>query len=84
MSSQAELFSNFNKYGYKGFCSSKGENGAYKIAIGLPKGTIYKCNDSEKEWVATAKLISNNYWCVDSSGSSLARVNLPSKMSCQN
>ncbi|MEI7688836.1 MAG: hypothetical protein WCI91_01480 [Candidatus Nomurabacteria bacterium] len=83
MRAQAEIFYNRDKNGYKGFCASKGNNGAYNLAITLPKGTIYKCKDSDKEWIATAKISNGEYFCADSTGFSSPLKSLPVDMICK-
>ena len=47
--SQSEVFYTGNKNSYKGFCVSKNNDGAYRLAITLPKGSDgkYWCNDSK-------------------------------------
>ncbi|MDE2030918.1 MAG: hypothetical protein KGI58_01510 [Patescibacteria group bacterium] len=67
MRAQAELFYNANNT-YKGFCTSRSQNGAYTLAVTLPQNTVYKCNDSSNEWASWAKLSTNSYWCADSTG----------------
>jgi hypothetical protein len=82
MRGTAELFYDTNKSIYKGFCVSKGEYGAYSLAIKLPKNTIYKCNDSNTEWAAWAKLPNDEYWCVDSAGLSESSKIIPKGTYC--
>ena len=67
---------------YKGFCSSKGENGAYKLAITLPKGSLYKCNDGVNEWAAGVKLSDGKYWCNDSKNFNNYSSGLPKGTLC--
>jgi hypothetical protein len=83
MRAQAEIYFDGNK-NYKGFCRSKGSSGAYNLAITLPENTVYKCNDTSNSWAAWAKLPTNKYWCVDSTGSSseIADGGVPSGTSC--
>ncbi len=61
---QAKIYFDLNK-SYKGFCSSKVQNGAYQFAITLPKDSIYKCNDFGNSWVSWVKLSNSRYLCVD-------------------
>jgi|GEM_PF-3718971 len=84
MKSTAEVYNNssIGKLKYKGFCTDKGSNGAYKLAITLPKGSVYKCNDSDTTWAAWIKLSTNEYFCVDNYKISNNFVNLPSGTSC--
>lgn len=66
---------------YKGFCKDKTLDGAYQLAVQLPNGTIYKCNDSISSWAAWIKLDGENYLCVDKN--SLGQLKyLPTGTSC--
>jgi hypothetical protein len=60
------IYSSKNNNSYKGFCSFKGLNGAYSLAIKLPKNSLYKCNDSDKEWASWVKISTGDKFCVDS------------------
>lgn len=66
---------------YKGFCSSK-TDGAYTSAITLPKGSIYKCNDTATAWASWIKLSTNDYFCVDSNGAAASSIKLPTGTVC--
>lgn len=81
---RAQSFYSSNENSYERFCSSKIKDGAYTIAITLPKNTIYKCKDSVSEWVSFAKLTGNEYWCVDSTGFFDKIKKIPNGMSCSN
>jgi len=78
---QAELFYTSNSNSYKGFCSSKGVNGGYSLAITLPPNTVYKCRDSVSDWISYSK-ITSGYFCVDSTGFSKTVDTLPTGKSC--
>lgn len=80
--SQSEVFYNSNKNAYKGFCISKNNDGAYHLAITLPKGSIYKCNDSITEWAAGVKLGDRKYWCNDSKNFNNYSSVIPKGTSC--
>lgn len=67
---------------YKGFCSSKGDSGAYKLAITLPKGSTYKCNDVASSWAASVKLSTGEYFCVDNTGTAKSSIILPTETVC--
>lgn len=82
MRAQAELYFDSSKYVYKGFCSSKGQYGAYNLAITLPENSVYKCNDSATSWAAGVKISNGGYWCSDSTGNSSESKTLPTGTSC--
>jgi hypothetical protein len=82
MRSQSEVFYTGNKNAYKGFCVSKNNDGAYHLAITLPKGSIYKCNDSVTEWAAGVKLSDGKYWCNDSKNFNNYSSVIPKGTSC--
>lgn len=83
MRSAAEIYhDSFSIKTYKGFCSSKGESGAYKLAVTLPKGSIYKCNDGLSEWASGVKLSDGKYWCNDSKNFNNYSSIIPKGTSC--
>jgi len=81
MRAQAESFYDSNNNSYKGFCTSKGGNGAYALAIQLPPNTVYKCGDSVTTWASWSKLSTGDYFCVDSRGTA-AESAIPQNTSC--
>lgn len=82
MRAQAELYYDSNSNSYKGYCGSKGENGAYVLAIKLPQGSVYKCNDASTSWAAGVQ-IGIGAWCVDSSGFAGNTTSVPKATSCK-
>jgi hypothetical protein len=80
---QAELFYDYNNLTYKGFCSSKGQDGAYQRAKELPPNTNYKCNDTAKTWNSWAMLNVGEYYCVDNTGFSGTIPAIPKGTSCK-
>jgi hypothetical protein len=84
MTTHSEDYFSDNNNSYKGFCSSKGSNGAYPLAITLPKNSVYKCKDSSKEWVSWVQLMSKDYLCADNTGNINTIKVLPSELSCGN
>ncbi len=81
MRAQAEIFYEASN-SYKGFCGSKGQYGAYVMAITLPKGTEYKCMDSATAWASWSKLSDGKYVCVDSTGAINSKASLPKGTFC--
>lgn len=79
---QAEVYYSTSSNSYKGFCSSKGQYGAYTLATTLPNGTVYKCNDSVNSWASWSKLSTGEYFCVDSTGIAESILGLPQGTSC--
>lgn len=82
MRAQGELFYATNSNSYKGYCGSKGQNGAYQLAVKLPPGTNYKCNDSSSAWAAGADISAGGSWCVDASGYTGQAKSVPTGTSC--
>jgi hypothetical protein len=83
MRAQAEIFYDSNSNSYKGFCTSRGQNGAYTLAVQLPNNTNYKCYDSNTSWAAGAQLIEKGYYCVDSTGFSDDTNSIAKSTSCK-
>jgi len=81
MIDQAENFYMKNNT-YKGFCASKGTDGAFTLAKQLPNNTDYKCNDSLAQWASWSKLSDGKYVCSDNNGMSDIVTTLPKGTVC--
>ena len=80
---QAELFYDFNKYSYSGFCASK-ELKDIRKSIENSGGTGFICRATGQKYAIGVNFPqkTSGSWCVDSTGASKTVATLPSGTAC--
>lgn len=80
----AELYYDDNEFSYEGFCESTEARRLLDMPVLYTNSTTYICNDTKTEWAASKPLLTDEYWCVDSTGTAQSILNdIGTKVSCR-